>query len=315
MTEIPTLKTLKDSYSKGALPKQDFIQKALNIHRQLYDYVESMKDTDVNEINITSKGISFVMQDEGIQLFIPPEEARVVPLEIMNFGSYEPGETRVIDLLSSGSQQILDIGANIGWYAIRFAKREPQSKIYAFEPMPISYSYLQKNVAINGVGSSVTGFNLGLSEDCGSVDFYITPTSGVNASLLNVANAADAQKIIGLTLSLDRWCENYQVRPDFIKCDVEGAELLVFRGGKETLIRDKPVIFTELLRKWTKPFGYHPNDMLAYFSELGYLCYAVGKNRVYKIEKVTDETIETNYTFIHAETHKQAIAVLENLKL
>lgn len=36
---------------------------------------------------------------------------------------------------------------------------------------------------------------------------------------------------------------------DFIKCDVKGAELLVFKGGIETLKRDRLSIFTEMRRK------------------------------------------------------------------
>jgi hypothetical protein len=36
-------------------------------------------------------------------------------------------------------------------------------------------------------------------------------------------------------------------------------------------------VFAELLRKWSKPFGYHPNDMLTFFAEFGYECFAVGE--------------------------------------
>jgi hypothetical protein len=131
--------------------------------------------------------------------------------------------------------------------------------------------------------------------------------------LLNVSGAQDARVVVGLTLTLDQWTSNQQVRPDFIKCDVEGAELLVFRGGRETLLRDKPIIFAELLRKWAKPFGYHPTDMLDYFRQLGYLCYAVSDAGARRLEEVTDATPETNYAFVHAEAHRSTIAALEAL--
>lgn len=314
MTQTTTLRALKEQFRAGTLTKPDFIRRALDIHRQLFDYVEITQSTDVHEITITPEGISFLMGEERIRLFAPAEEARVAPVEVMNFGRYEPEETRVMDLLLSGARQILDIGANIGWYAVRFARRQEHAHVHAFEPMPVSHSYLQRNVAANGLGAQVTGYNYGFSDACGSYEFYIAPTGGVNASLLNVAGAADARKVIGLTLTLDQWCANQQVKPDFIKCDVEGAELLVFRGGRETLLRHKPIVFAELLRKWSKPFGYHPNDMLAFFHELGYSCYAVGTAGVHQIQEVTDQTIETNYAFLHADAHKQAIKALEDLK-
>jgi FkbM family methyltransferase len=314
MNQTTTLQDLKEKFRLGTLTKPDFIRQALDIHRQLFNYVGITQGTDVHEISITPMGVSFVMGEERIRMFAPEEEARVAPIEVMNFGRYEPEETHVMDLLASGARQILDVGANIGWYAVRFAKRNPEVRIHAFEPMPVSYSYLQRNVAANGLGAQVATYNYGLSETGGSFEFFIAPTGGTNASLLNVAGAADARRVVGLTLTLDQWCENQQIKPDFIKCDVEGAELLVFRGGKEVLAREKPIVFAELLRKWAKPFGYHPNDMLKFFHELGYYCYAVGADGVRKIEEVTDETIETNYAFVHVEAHKQAIAVLEAMK-
>jgi hypothetical protein len=47
-----------------------------------------------------------------------------------------------------------------------------------------------------------------------------------------------------------------------IKADVEGAELLVVQGGLQTIAKYRPLIFLELLRKRSKPFGYHPNDVI-----------------------------------------------------
>lgn len=308
------LQILKNLFVAGNLSKPDFIRQALDVHRHLFDYVNITQSTDVHEINITPEGVSFVMGKEQIRLFAPPEEARVAPIEVMNFDHYEPEETRVMDLLVGNARNILDVGANIGWYAIRFAKRLPEARIYAFEPMPVTYAYLQRNVASNNVGAQVSCYNYGLSEADGSFEFYVTPTGGTNASLKNVAGAADAIKVMGLAMTLDQWCANQKLKPDFIKCDVEGAELLVFRGGVDTLRQNRPIVFAELLRKWSKPFGYHPNEMLAFFREFGYRCYAVGESGVRHIEDITEETPETNYAFLHATAHVSVIALLEALK-
>ncbi len=305
------LNTLKERFAQGELSKPDFIREALQVHRSLFSFVEVVQQTNVQEIQISADGVSFLMREHGIRLYAPPEEARVAPIEIMNFGQYEPAETRIMDLLASQARQILDVGANIGWYTVRFAKTHPKARIHAFEPMPVSHGYLQRNVAANQVGAQVTCYNYGLSESSGSFKFFVAPTGGTNASLLNVAGAKDAREVVGLTLTLDEWATNQQVAPDFIKCDVEGAELLVFRGGRETLLRHRPIVFAELLRKWSKPFGYHPNDMIDYFRSLGYVCYAVGDAGARRLEAVTDETPETNYAFVHEESHRSVIAALE----
>ena len=272
-----SIQSLKDQFAAGGLGKAEFIQQALQVHRHLFDYVGITRRTDVREIHIARDGVRFRIGDEGIWLFAPPNEGRVAPIEVINFGRYEPEETKIIDILSEGCAQILDVGANIGYYSARFAKRLLGSQIHAFEPMPVSHAFLQRNVAINGVADRVFCYNYGLSEFSGSFNFFIAPMGGTNASLLNVSATSDAQAMVGLTLTLDQWCSNQQVRPDFIKCDVEGAELLVFRGGCQTLAEHRPVVLAEMLRKWSKPFGYHPNDMLFYFAELGYECFAIGQ--------------------------------------
>lgn len=302
---------LKTRFAAGTIDKPGFIREALSHHQALFGYTEVTRSTDVREIRITPEGVCFTMADEGIVLWAPPGEARVAPLEVMNFDRYEPAETRVMDLVSDGARCVLDIGANIGWYAVRFAKRLPAAEVHAFEPMPVTQRYLQRNVAANGVGGRVYCHAHGLSDTAGAVDFFLSPAAGTNASLKNVAGAADAQRVTGLTLTLDRWVAQHGVAPDFIKCDVEGAELPVFRGARQVLAEHKPVVFAELLRKWSAPFGYHPNDMLAYFAELGYGCHAVGEHGVRAIAEVTEQTAETNYVFLHRRAHAAMVKRLE----
>lgn len=310
MTE--SIKSLKEQHAAGTLLKHDFIRQAFDTHRCLFEYIEITRNTEVREIRITEKGVQFRIGAEDIWLYSPPEESRVVPIETMNFDSYEPEETHIMDLLVADASQILDVGANIGWYAVRFAKRSPKAKVHAFEPMPVSYSYLQRNIWANEVGDRVRTYNYGLSDVNDSLHFYIAPNSSVNASLQNVADAPDAETIVGFTYTLDQWCSNHQVQPDFIKCDVEGAELLVFKGGKETLLRNKPIVFAEMLRKWTKPFGYQPNDMLRFFENIGYCCYAVGPKGSRRIDEINELTLETNYVFLNLQEHRGSIKKLNN---
>jgi FkbM family methyltransferase len=306
-----TFLELKALYKAGEMSKAEFIETSLACHRALFDYTQVLRSTDVNEIRISRDGVAFSVGVENILLNVPPGESRVVPLEVMNFDSYEPAENRVMDYLSAGARCILDVGANIGWYSVRFATRDRQAHVYAFEPMPVTYAYLQRNIAANRVGGQVATFNYGLSNSGGAVTFYLAPTSGTNASLKNVADNADAVPVVGLTMTMDQWVANQAVSPDFIKCDVEGAELLVFQGGRQTLVTHRPVVFTELLRKWAKPFGYHPNDLLLHFADLGYSCFAIGSEGARPIDEVTEETIETNYAFLHKTEHALLIQGLQ----
>ncbi|MFO0123965.1 MAG: FkbM family methyltransferase, partial [Inhella sp.] len=120
----------------------------------------------------------------------------------------------------------------------------------------------------------------------------------------------DARRVVGLTLTLDDWARNTGAAPDYIKVDVEGAELLVLQGGQATLAQHRPKVFAELLRKWSAPFGYHPNDVLTLMAGLGYGCWAVGPHGNRRLLEVTDDTSETNYAFLHHEAHADTIAAL-----
>jgi hypothetical protein len=98
--------------------------------------------------------------------------------------------------------------------------------------------------------------------------------------------------------------------PGLIKCDVEGAELMVFRGGAETIATAKPIVFTEMLRKWAAKFGYNPNEIIDWFAALGYGCYTVRGSRLEVFGAMNEATAETNFFFLHRVAHASRIAEL-----
>ncbi len=95
---------------------------------------------------------------------------------------------------------------------------------------------------------------------------------------------------------------------DFIKCDVEGAELNVFRGGLKSIAKHKPIIFTEMLRKWSARYGYHPNAIIDLFHSNGYRCFVINQKMLSKVTKIDDDTVETNFFFLHKDKHASLIA-------
>lgn len=313
---MPTLAELQAAHRAGTLAKADFIAQACALHQPLWAYRDLFSDDGVRELRVTPRGVQFLMGEEAVWIEAPAGEARVAPLETLNFGgAYEAAESRAMNLLAAGSRCILDVGANLGIHALRLAVREPQSTVHAFEPLPQSFEFLSRNIALNGLGDRVRAHGFGLSRENGSFHFHIAPENGTNASLLNVAERADARRVVGLTLTLDDWARNTGAAPDYLKVDVEGAELWVFEGGAQTLERHRPRVFCELLRKWSAPFGYHPNDVLRFFARLGYGCWAVSDAGVRELLEVTDETVETNYAFLHREAHRETIGLLELMGL
>jgi hypothetical protein len=55
----------------------------------------------------------------------------------------------------------------------------------------------------------------------------------------------------------------------------------------------------ELLRKWMKPFGHSPQMFLDRLESLGYRCFAINNNHLIEINQIDEETVQTNFVFVH----------------
>jgi hypothetical protein len=107
--------------------------------------------------------------------------------------------------------------------------------------------------------------------------------------------------------TLDEFRSEFHEPIDFIKCDVEGGELLVFQGGKETIKNDLPIVFSEILRKWSAKFNYNPNEIFRFFGVLKYQAFTVKNGVLIPFEAMNEETLETNFFFLHKVKHATLI--------
>jgi FkbM family methyltransferase len=300
------LSELKRVYQEGKITKQEYIDKMYDLHALLFEYARFIRNTNICNISISDDSVIMTFRDSGIQFICVEGDKRLAPLDTLNFGSYEQEELAMQFKMIRPADNVFDIGANFGWYAIHVASKYPESKVFSFEPVPSTYNYLRRNIQLNEV-NNIVPFNIGLSDAEGSFDFYIDPALSVNASMVNVAESKNAEVVKCKVRSLDDIVAEQNLRVDFIKCDVEGAELQAFRGGRKTISRQKPIIFTEMLRKWTARFNYHPNDIIALFAELGYLCFSIENMKLKKVTTVDEATVATNFFFLHGEMHKEHI--------
>jgi FkbM family methyltransferase len=239
------------------------------------------------------------------------QDKGLVPLGILNFGHYEQDELNMSLKLIEKNAMVFDVGANIGWYAINIAKRIPRTDIFAFEPIPKTYGYLKQNLALNHI-TNVRAEKLGLGEKNHKAVFYYYPEGSGNASAANLTRLPQVRKIAVSVRTLDSFALREKIkRLDFLKCDVEGGELLVFKGGLQTLQRHKPVIFCEMLRKWSAPFGYHPNDIINLLGSMGYMCFTVKGKFLEPFAIMDEKTVETNFFFLHVKRHAKEIKRLK----
>lgn len=287
---------IKQSFEVGSILKSEFVEQMGAIHSILFDYQNLIKNSIAKKIEITETNVIITLQS-GIKLHCIKDDNRIIPIEILNFGHYEePLWDKFASLLNSPSV-IFDIGGNIGYFSLYMANKFQNACFYTFEPIPKTYEYLKENLKENNT-QNINAYNMGLTNEKQTMEMFYNPKGCGGSSLKNICEENYIEKIICEFSTLDDFVkENNITSIDVIKCDVEGAEKFVFEGGLETLKKFKPVIFTEMLRKWSAKFNYHPNDIIALLSPLGYKCFAISETTYNPIDKVDENTIETNFIF------------------
>jgi FkbM family methyltransferase len=297
----------KADFKDGKIQKHDYIRAMHQSHRALFDFSELIRSTDVSKIEITDHEVVMTIRSTGVRFACDPEDQRIAPIEILNFDRYEESDALMMRQLVDPGQTLLDIGANFGWYSLNLAKWIPDLTIHAFEPIPKTFGYLKRNLELNDM-KNIRIHNFGFSKEAEQKVFYFYPEGSGNASLANLSERADAEEIVCQIRTLDEVASEQRLAVDFIKCDVEGAELFVFQGGIETLCKQQPLVLTEMLRKWAAKFDYHPNQLIELFTEIGYRCFTAEQGGLKEFSRVTEDTTETNYFFLHNVRHADKIA-------
>lgn len=299
------IKSLKEDFKNNRINKSDYIIQMHNYHKMFFEYADFIGTTDIQHIEISDGQVVTTSREHGIKMLCDPYDRRIAPIETLNFDNYEKTDCDMILQLVEDGQNVFDIGGNFGWYSLVIAKSK-KVRVLTFEPVPRTFGYLKQNVALNGLGN-IELFNFGFSDQDQTLDFYYYPEGSGNASIANLSDTEGVQSIKCTVKKLDGFTQENSNRIDFIKCDVEGAELLVLRGGIESIKRDKPIIFAELLRKWAAKFNYHPNDVLNLLGDIGYRCFIVTGSNLFEVDKIDDNTVETNFFFLHQEKHSKQI--------
>jgi len=290
---------LRERLSRGEIDKPSYIHERHQHWSRLFDLAAELRATGaLRSIELTDEGqVLFTDREFGIRMVVDPRDERVAPIEMLNFGPYEPELARVMDAELSRARVFLDIGGNYGYYSVGFARRYPALQVEAFEPIPGTRAYLTRNRDLNAA-ANVSIHDTALGRSRGEIDFYFYPEGSGNASSRPMDEARQQTHLKLPVTTLDAWLQDRPAtKPDFIKIDVEGAELWVLEGARETLRRHRPVVACELLRKWSRKFDYHPNDAIRFMREIGYSCFAVSESGPVECNEVTEETVETNYLF------------------
>jgi FkbM family methyltransferase len=185
--------------------------------------------------------------------------------EQLRFGGFEREELDFVRRFLQPGMTVLDIGAHHGLYTLLASKQVGSTgRVYSFEPSPRERKALSLHVGLNFC-RNVSIERIALGGEEGTADLFVVQGSQTGCNSLRppvVPSEMNPVKVDVLTL--DTWLHNRRIAAvDFIKLDVEGAELEVLKGSARLLeMRPRPVILAEVQDVRTEPWGYKAKEIL-----------------------------------------------------
>ena len=151
-------------------------------------------------------------------------------------GTYEPHKVAAVQRLLRAGGTFVDVGANKGDFSLIAARTAgPEGRVIAFEPAPENAIWARKSVELNGY-PSVELLEIALSDSEGEARLHLGRKSGWHSL---VPRPVEQDAITVRTRTLDAvLAERGSPTVDMLKIDVEGAELAVLRGARQTLAQE-----------------------------------------------------------------------------
>lgn len=185
---------------------------------------------------------------------------------------FEHGEQSFLTQFLEPGMTVLDIGAHHGLYTLLASKKVgSQGYVICFEPSPRELRRLRLNMLLNRCHNvRIVPSAVGSSE--GTAEFFLClgQETGCN-SLRPPAVFEPVKKVRVPITTLDRYLEKAEIgKVEFVKIDVEGAELDVVKGASKLLSDYRPLILCELADVRTEPWGYFSVKIYEFLKSRGY---------------------------------------------
>lgn len=205
---------------------------------------------------------------QSLQMYTHDERDRFVSRRIRDEGVWEPHETSLmLDLLQPGDT-FLDVGANIGYFAILAAAAVgEQGSVIAYEPDPENYRLLQANIELNALRPAIKSVAAALSDVDGEGRLYLSADNLGDHQVY----PADEQRA-SVTIRLVRGdvdLERRLSRLDLVKVDTQGSEARVVAGLSRLLQWYRPRILLELTPHSLRRAGSSGRELVAMLATLG----------------------------------------------
>lgn len=225
-------------------------------------------------------------------------------------GCFEAHVRKCFETLLKKDDVFLDIGAHIGYHTLVGACLVGAAgKVFAFEPDPVLYGRLVRNVE---PFPWVRVFPYAVWESSGTLLFERSSAAGESGwgTLTAVRDLGQGHHIAVEAVSLDDWCEKCPLdRVRAIKIDAEGSEPRILRGAQKLIRRFRPAVVLEMNEVVLRQAGSSSVALAEHLFRLDYELFGLSWPRLERLAEGQD-LLSSEVLCIPAE---QAKATLESL--
>jgi len=257
-----------------------------NIIRKIFKKTESTfagKGLDRNPlVNASYKFLrSYLKSDsvviDGNKMYLDPDDSLRLSINKI----YEEYETKLVKKIVKKDDVVIDLGANIGYYTLIFAKLVgDKGKVYAFEPDPENFALLKKNIETNCY-QNVVLIPKAVSSKNGKQKLYLSNENKGSSSFIHRSTNKKNQKFVEVeSIRLDDYFAQKPEQINFIKMDIEGHEEEALKGMTSLLQRSERIgIMMEFFPYLIKTHGIDPKAYISLFNNKQWKIYELNRRR------------------------------------
>ena len=237
---------------------------------------------------------------DGFRMYVAVDDP-LIGNPIRSTGVYEPEVSRLfLERLRPGAN-VLDLGANMGYFSLLAASLVgPSGKVFAFEPLAANVKTLIANRMVNRF-TNIEILAGAASDRARTVSIGASYTDGIVGDIPQSAAAALACDFV-LTVPVDAVI---QTTVDLLKIDVEGHEYRAIAGATETIRRSRPFIVSEFsLGGLEANSGVAPVSYLDLLRSFGYRISVLGRPDLSTNQAILDEARDVHHIEIVAEPNR-----------
>ena len=188
----------------------------------------------------------------GFEMYLNPDDMSQISALIATSGWLDPPVTCLLMAKLRAGMQVVDVGANLGYYTLLAARSVGGSgKVWSFEPEPLNFGLLSKSIRANGF-RNVETIQMALADKGGPRSLFLAPQGEPNAHTLTLDRGVGSLEVASISLD-EFWRSKDGPRLDVLKVHVFGDEPIVLSGATRVLEAQRPMVVTRYgSERWTE---------------------------------------------------------------